>query len=133
MKTEFISDIPESGEMYLETILLLERDHKAVRQVDIARALDFKRPTVHIAVKKLAEQNLVNIDDNAKISLTPQGRAVAESVYERHKIFTRFLIHLGVDELTAEMDACRIEHYVSEKTFQHIKAYCEDFLFDKKD
>ena len=132
MKNETISDIPESAEMYLETILLLERENPAVRQVDIARALDFKRPTVHIAVKKLAEQDLVHIDEGSKVLLTARGRELAEAVYERHKTFTQFLIHLGVDEQTAEMDACRIEHYVSEKTFQHIKAYCEDLLSKKK-
>lgn len=132
MKTETHSEIPESAEMYLETILLLERGHPAVRQVDIARALGFKRPTVHIAMKKLAEQNLITIDEGSKVLLTQKGRGVAEAVYERHKIFTRFLIHLGIDEHTAEMDACRIEHYVSEETFQHIKAYCEDLLSAKK-
>jgi len=128
MKNDISSDMPESSEMYLETILLLERNNPTVRQVDIARALGFKRPTVHVAVKKLAEQKLVHIDGDSKISLTPQGRQIAEAVYTRHKTFTRFLMHLGVDKQTAEIDACRIEHYVSEQTFQRIKAYCEKFL-----
>ncbi|HQN69471.1 MAG TPA: metal-dependent transcriptional regulator [Anaerolineaceae bacterium] len=128
MKSELSLDMPESSEMYLETILLLERNNPVVRQVDIARALGFKRPTVHVAVKKLAEQNLVHIDEGSKIALTPQGRQIAEAVFMRHKTFTRFLMHLGVDEQTAEMDACRIEHYVSEQTFQRIKDYCEKFL-----
>ena len=128
MKSELSLDMPESSEMYLETILLLERNNPVVRQVDIARALGFKRPTVHVAVKKLAEQDLVYIDQNSKISLTSQGRQIAVAVYARHETFTRFLMHLGVDEQTAEMDACRIEHYVSEQTFQRIKAYCEKFL-----
>ena len=128
MNSETPSNIPESAEMYLETILLLGRDKELVRQVDIARALNFARPTVHIAVNKLADLKLVYIDEGSKISLTKKGREIAESVYARHKTFTRFLMHLGVDEQTAEMDACRIEHYVSEQTFQRIKDYCDKFL-----
>ncbi len=128
MNSETPSNITESAEMYLETILLLGRDKELVRQVDIARALNFARPTVHIAVNKLADLKLVHIDEGSKISLTRKGREIAESVYARHKTFTRFLMHLGVDEQTAEMDACRIEHYVSEQTFQRIKDYCDKFL-----
>lgn len=116
--------LSESIEMYLETILILSKEGKDVRQADIARALDFSRPTVHIAIKKMAADGLINMEEGL-IFLQPEARKLAENIYERHKTFTRFLIHLGVDPDVAEMDACRIEHYVSEQTFQKIKEFCE--------
>lgn len=117
--------LSESIEMYLETILILSKDGKDVRQADIARALDFSRPTVHIAIRKMIADGLIAVRDDGLIVLLPDARKLAENIYERHKTFTRFLIHLGVDPDTAEMDACRIEHYVSEQTFQKIKEFCE--------
>ena len=117
--------LSESIEMYLETILILSKDGKDVRQADIARALDFSRPTVHIAIRKMIADGLIAVRDDGLIVLLPDARKLAENIYERHKTFTRFLIHLGVEPDTAEMDACRIEHYVSEQTFQKIKEFCE--------
>ena len=114
----------ESIEMYLETILILSKDGKDVRQADVAKALGFSRPTVHIAIKKMAADGLIKIEDGL-ILLQPEARRLAESIYERHQTFTQFLVHLGVERKTAEMDACRIEHYVSEQTFQKIKQFCE--------
>ena len=111
----------ESSENYLETILLLGSEGGRVRSVDIAHELDFTRPSVSIAMKKLREQGHIEVDAEGYISLTKSGRRVAESMYERHMLITDWLCSLGVDESIAREDACRIEHVISEQSFLAIK------------
>ena len=111
----------ESGEMYLETVLVLEKRRGNVRAVDMAEHLGISKPAVSKAVAKYREEELLRVDASGGISLTEKGREIAEKVYERHLVLTDFLRELGVDEDTAASDACRIEHVISEKTFDAIK------------
>lgn len=111
----------ESSENYLETILLLSRQVKRVRSIDIANELDFTRPSVSVAMKKLRESGYIEVDADGIITLTTSGLKIAESMYERHMIISGWLISLGVDEKTAHDDACRIEHVISEQSFLAIK------------
>lgn len=111
----------ESQENYLETILILSKKKPVVRSVDIAAELGFSKPSVSIAVKNMKAQGLITVTPEGYIYLTPTGSQVADGVYERHQVLTDALIRLGVSEKTAEEDACRIEHIISEETFQAIK------------
>lgn len=113
----------ESIEDYLETILELSKIKQVVRSIDIAQAMNYSKPSVSIAMKKLKEKQYVNIDDNGYITLTELGLKVAESVLERHEIISSVLIQLGVNDQTAYEDACRIEHDLSDETFQKIKEF----------
>ena len=113
----------ESAENYLETILVLQLKKGYVRSIDIASGLQFSKPSVSIAMKKLRENGYINIDSAGHITLTDSGRDVAESVYGRHKVLCSYLMALGVDEENASRDACRIEHIVSEKTMECIRAH----------
>ncbi len=117
--------LPESLEMYLETILLLQNKGEKVRQVDIARAMGFARPSVHATVNKLMDMGLLKTDTAGGIDFTPAGKKLAQDVYERHYVFAHFLVSIGVDPITAQADACKIEHDVSQMTFERIKAFCE--------
>lgn len=111
----------ESQENYLETILILSKKKPVVRSVDIAAELGFSKPSVSIAVKNMKAQGLITVTPEGYIYLTSTGSQVADGVYERHQVLTDALIRLGVSEKTAEEDACRIEHIISEETFQAIK------------
>ena len=113
--------IQESAENYLETILVLGKERGAVRSVDIAGALDFTKPSVSVAMKNLRERGHITVDADGFITLTQSGREIAESVYERHRILAECLVALGVDEKTALDDACRIEHVISEQSFEKIR------------
>ena len=113
----------ESAEDYLETVLLLGKNGEKVRAVDIAREFGFSKPSVSVALKKLAEKQLVSVDRNGGIVLTDDGRAVAEKVYERHCFLTGFLTKIGVDPAQAEKDACRMEHILSEQSFDCLKKF----------
>lgn len=115
----------ESAENYLETVLLLGADGKKVRSVDIARERGFSKPTVSIALKKLVGKGYVDIRDDLSVSLTSEGRKIAEMIYERHRLITRMLVDIGVDEQTAAQDACRIEHDISEESFAKLKIFYE--------
>ncbi len=115
----------ESAENYLETVLLLGADGKKVRSVDIARERGFSKPTVSIALKKLVGKGYVDIGDDLSVSLTSEGRKIAEMIYERHRLITRMLVDIGVDEQTAAQDACRIEHDISEESFAKLKIFYE--------
>ena len=119
----FIMKLLESAENYLETILVLQLKKGYVRSIDIASELQFSKPSVSIAMKKLRENGYINIDSAGHITLTDSGRDVAESVYGRHKVLCSYLMALGVDEDNASRDACRIEHIVSEKTMECIRAH----------
>lgn len=111
----------ESGEDYLETILVLEEKLGKVRSIDIVNDMGFSKPSVSVAMHKLLENGYISIDKNGYITLTTSGREVASKIYERHIILTNFLMSLGVDEETAKKDACKIEHDISETTFLAIK------------
>ena len=110
-----------SGEDYLETILILRREMGMVRSVDVARHMDVSKPSVCHAVAVLQEGGFLAVDGDHFLHLTEQGRIIAEKIYERHRFFTDRLIEAGVDPKTAETDACRIEHVISDETFRRLK------------
>ncbi len=115
----------ESGEMYLETILILTlRDHY-VRSIDVAKYMSFSKPSVSRAMGRLKEQGYIVIDPDGYITLTESGKEIAEKIYERHTLLSQFLARLGVDEKTAAEDACKIEHDLSDETFEAIKRHVE--------
>lgn len=113
--------VNESAENYLETILILSKRLPVVRSVDIANELGFKKPSVSIAMKNLREKEHISVDGSGFITLTPSGREIAEMVYERHLLFSNWLMRLGVNEQTALEDACKIEHVLSKESFEAIK------------
>lgn len=115
--------ILESGEDYLETILILSNRNGEVRSIDIAAELDYSKPSVSVAMKNLRERECINVDKNGYITLTDKGREIAEKVYERHVLFTEWLISLGVPEDIAAEDACHIEHCLSTESFEAIKRH----------
>lgn len=115
--------ILESGEDYLETILILHNRNGEVRSIDIAAELEYSKPSVSVAMKNLRERECITVDKGGYITLTEKGRAIAEKVYERHVLFTNWLISLGVSEVTAAEDACRIEHCLSAESFEAIKKF----------
>ena len=112
--------IRESAEMYLETILILSKKGD-VRSIDIARAMDFSRPSVSVTVHNLEKEHYIRINENGSIVLEPAGLEIAERIYERHTVLTDLLISIGVSEKTAAEDACKIEHDISVETFDCIK------------
>ena len=114
--------IQESAENYLETILILSQKKPAVRSIDIATELGFSKPSVSVAMKNLRNSDLVAVDDDGHIHLTPSGLAIAAKIYERHTVISRLLVKLGVDEKTAIEDACRMEHVISSETFEAIRS-----------
>lgn len=115
--------IQESGEMYLETILVLSKEKNTVRSIDIVNHMGFSKPSVSRAMSKLREEKLILTDKDGYIALTGKGREIAEKIYERHVLLTEFIMKLGVDEETASNDACRIEHVISETTFEAMKKH----------
>ena len=117
--------LQESGEMYLETILILSQRLPHVRSLDVAEHMGFSKPSVSRAVGLLKSAGYLLMDPTGYLTLTDSGRAVAEKIYERHNTLTRFLLGIGVDEKTALEDACKLEHYMSDATFQRIKAFSQ--------
>ena len=113
--------LQESGEMYLESILILSRTKGTVRSIDISQHLGYSKPSVSRAVGLLRSGGYILVDEDGHISLTPSGRAVAEKILSRHAVLTELLIRLGVDRETASADACKMEHVISDETFQAIK------------
>lgn len=117
----------ESRENYLETILMLKNETGSVRSIDIARRLDFSKPSVSRAVAILKEDKYIKIDENGYITLTNKGEEKAKGIYERHRLLTKFFVETAkVDENTAEQDACKIEHIISDETFQGIKNFLKN-------
>ena len=114
-------NIYESAEDYLERILILQEKKKDVRSIDIAHDMGFSKPSISVAMKKLKEAGLINIDKHGFITLTKEGHVIADKVYERHKVLKKTLIDIGVSPEQAEKDACKIEHVISEETFDAIK------------
>ena len=124
--------IQESAENYLETILMLKNKSGVVRSIDIANELNITKPSVSVAMKHFRENDYISMDSHGYISLTDKGFAIANKMYERHKLLTNWLISLGVDSETSSADACRIEHVISEETFDRIKDFYNKTLSDKK-
>lgn len=117
--------IKESAENYLETILMLTKEKKYVRSIDIANELNFSKASVSVAMKAFREEGYITINDDGGISLTQKGLLIAEKMYERHMIIARALMALGVSEKNAYLDSCKIEHDISEESFEKIKAFLE--------
>lgn len=115
--------LQESGEMYLETILILSKSKSVVRSIDIADYMSYSKPSVSRAVGLLKNAGYIDVDHSGFITLTPSGYEIASKIYERHNVISQLLMTLGVDDKTATDDACKIEHAISDKSFDAIKAY----------
>ena len=118
--------IQESGEMYLETIFVLSQKSSAVRSIDVCEYMGFSKPSVSRAMGLLKNAGYVEADENGYLSLTKEGRELAEKIYERHTVLTQFLVKLGVNEAVASEDACKMEHHMSDETFEAMKRFIED-------
>ena len=116
-------NIRESGEMYLETIYILSQQSSAVRSVDVGEYMGYSKPSVSRAIGILRNDGLVKTDNQGFLKLTALGEEKAKTIFERHTVLTAMLVNLGVDKETAVEDACRIEHYISEKSFEAIKKH----------
>ena len=115
--------IHASAEDYLETILILKNRIGAVRSIDIANELSYSKPSVSIAMKNLRENGYIKVGEGGFITLEPSGMAIASKIYERHTLFSNWLVNLGVDPKTAAEDACRIEHVISDESFDALKRH----------
>ena len=113
----------ESGEMYLETIYILSQKSSAVRSIDVGEYMGYSKPSVSRTMGLLKKDGMIAMDPSGHIVLTEAGQKKAQKIYERHTILTKLLTELGVDEPTAAEDACRIEHYLSDTTFEKLKAH----------
>lgn len=116
-------ELKESAEMYLETILILSKEKNIVRSIDISERMQVSKAAVSHAMAKLKESHHILIDADGYIAFTEMGRAVAEKIYDRHVTIAKILMSLGVDEDTANADACKIEHVISDKSFAAVKAH----------
>ncbi len=119
--------VNESAENYLETILILGKQHPAVRSVDIANELGFRKSSVSVAMKNLRKNGHITVDDAGFILLTPSGREIAEMIYERHQLLSCLLTDLGVPAEIAAEDACKIEHVISRESFEAIKRHVQKY------
>ncbi len=115
--------IYESSEDYLEAILMLQERLGSVRSIDVVGELSVSKPSVSVAMKKLRENGYIRMDADGFLTLEPKGLAIAEKIYERHRTLTECFIQLGVSEETARRDACRVEHDLSDETFEKIKTH----------
>lgn len=122
--------ILKSSEDYLEAMLVLKEKHGYIRSIDIAAALEVTKPSVSYAVKRLRENGYILMEKDGHITLTERGLAIAERIYERHTLLTKFLVALGVSEETAREDACKIEHDLSDETFEAMKEHAR--VYGKK-
>lgn len=111
----------ESPEDYLEAILVLSRELGNVRSIDVANYLNYSKPSISVAMKRLRENGYVTQDDHGYLILTGAGLSIALKIYERHLVLTQFLVSIGVDEETAKKDACRMEHVISDESFEKLK------------
>lgn len=119
--------LQESGEMYLETVYILTRKSDSVRSIDICEYMGYSKPSVSRAIGLLKNGGYITVDGKGYITLTEEGRAIALKMFERHTMLTNFLVGLGVDEKTASEDACKIEHHISEESFNAIKNHTLKF------
>lgn len=117
--------IQESGEMYLESILVLSRKNPSVRAIDLSEYMGFSKPSVSRALGLLKNNGFVTVSEHGVLSLTDEGKAIAEKIYERHTELTNFLTLIGVDKETASKDACKMEHVISDTSFEAIKKQSE--------
>ena len=117
--------LQESGEMYLEAILVLSDKMSGVRSLDVAEYRNYSKPSVSRAVKLLRDGGYITVDEDGYLHLTDIGRDVAEKIYDRHRVLTQFLVSIGVDKETASNDACRMEHVISDTTLEAIKTYLD--------
>ena len=117
--------LQESGEMYLETILILSEQNNYVRSIDVGEYMGYSKPSVSRAIGLLKNGGYVTVNPEGHLFLTDAGREVAEKIYSRHKALTKFLVKIGVDEQTASEDACKIEHDISDESFEAIRRYAE--------
>lgn len=115
--------IKESAENYLEAILMIKKKKGNVRSIDIAHQLNFTKPSVSVAMKAFREEEYITMDSDGSINLTEKGRKIAEGIYERHEIIAKALIALGVSEKTAYEDSCKVEHDISDETFEKLKEH----------
>ena len=121
-------NLKESGEMYLETIYILSKKSDSVRSLDVAESMGFSKPSVSRAVGLLKNGQYLNVDKDGYLTLTDAGKEVAEKIYERHTLLSSFLVRLGVDKQTASEDACKMEHYISDESFQAIKNHVTKYM-----
>lgn len=117
--------IQQSAENYLETILMLTQKNGSVRSIDIANELGFSKPSVSVAMKNLRENGYIDVMGDGNIILLEPGKEIAEKLYTRHTVLTRCFTLLGISESTAQQDACKIEHILSEESFEAIKRHLE--------
>lgn len=122
----------ESGEMYLESLLILTQQKGHVRAVDISEYMGFSKPSISRGISLLKEGGYVAADEDGFLILTESGKQVAEKIYERHRLLTQYLIRLGVDEKIAAEDACKIEHHISDESFSAIKRHAKEMLSGDK-
>ena len=120
--------IRESAENYLETILILSKKGDAVRSIDVAVHMGFSKPSVSVAMKALREDGYISVGAGGELSLLPPGKEIAEKIYERHCLIAGMLRTLGVDEETALEDSCKIEHVISDKSFECMKKHFEQYM-----
>ena len=120
----------ESGEMYLENILVLSQKFNSVRAIDLVNMMGYSKPSVSRALSRLKDEECIIVDSGGRIAFTEKGRKIAEKIYERHTVLTQVLLDLGVDEKTAVADACKIEHDISDATFNAMKKHIE--MYNKK-
>ena len=120
--------IHESAENYLETILILWERKGSVRSIDIANEMEFSKPSVSVAMKNLRQGGYIEMDASGEIRLLEPGMEIARRVLEKHTLLTKFLVALGVSEETAAEDACRMEHVISNESFEAMKAHAEKYL-----
>ena len=118
-------NIHESAEDYLEAILILRERQGSVRSIDIVHQLELTKPSVSVAMKRFRENGYIVMDADGFITLLPPGEEIAQRIYDRHKLLTKFLVALGVSEETAAADACKMEHDLSDETFEKIKAHAQ--------
>lgn len=116
-------EIHESAEDYLETILILKERLGQVRSIDIATEMNYTKPSISVAMKKLRENGYIQVDKDGYITLTGSGYEIASNIYDRHKVLTNFFVSLGVDEKIAAEDACKIEHDLSGETYEKIREH----------
>lgn len=119
--------LKESGEMYLETIYILCKSKSSVRSIDVAEYMNFSRASVSRGIGLLKKQDFILMDRDGYITLTDSGLKTAEKIYERHTVLSKMLMAMGIDEKTATEDACRIEHVISDKTFEALKQHAEKY------
>ena len=125
MKRRACMNLQESGEMYLESILVLSEKNPHVRSIDVCEYMGFSKPSVSRAIGLLKQGGYVSMDKDGYLSLTDSGLAVARKIYDRHRLLTDFLVSLGVDREIASADACKIEHHISDESFEAIKKATE--------